>query len=187
MIPYSPNDWPQTGDKVKFLTAEGMLYPFFTNIIDFAKKNLISGREYTVKKCEVYSSWCGIWLEEVEFEHPFHKSMFEWTPSEESKNVDFRGESIRLKNKLTKVDSISEFGAEALSVTSHPVIGLQRWTDKQFMLSFFPTKINGERLQYQSKIDKVYDLFLTEEQMESIVREYNNQRTYDPFTNHANH
>ena len=76
------NDWPKTGDKVKFLSAEGMFYPHFTNIIDFTKKNLIVGREYTVKKCEVYSSWCGIWLEEVEFEHPFHKLMFERTPNQ---------------------------------------------------------------------------------------------------------
>lgn len=72
------NDWPKAGDKVTFESAEGMFYPYFTNIIDFAKKNLIPGREYTVKKCEVYSSWCGIWLEEIEFEHPFHKTMFDW-------------------------------------------------------------------------------------------------------------
>lgn len=72
------NDWPKSGDKVKFLSAEGFFYPHFTNIIDFAQKNLTCGREYTVKKCEVYSSWCGIWLEEVEFDHPFHLTMFDW-------------------------------------------------------------------------------------------------------------
>ncbi|MBV6512545.1 MAG: hypothetical protein FMNOHCHN_02053 [Ignavibacteriaceae bacterium] len=75
-------------------------------------------------------------------------------------------------NKLLEIDSISEFGAEKFQITAEPVIGLQRWTDKQYMLSFFPTDIEGNRLQYQSGIDKVYDLFLTEEQVESIVREF---------------
>lgn len=79
------------------------------------------------------------------------------------------------KEKLIReIDSISEFGAEGFQVTTHPVIGLQRWVDKQYMLSFFPTTINGNRLQYQGGIDKVYDLFLTEEQVEAIVREYFN-------------
>lgn len=75
-------NWPQKGDKLTFLTAEGFHYPCFISIIDFAKNNLTCGREYTVKKCEVYSSWCGVWLEEVEFEHPFHLSMFEWKREE---------------------------------------------------------------------------------------------------------
>lgn len=79
------------------------------------------------------------------------------------------------KEKLIReIDSISEFGAEGFQITTHPVIGLQRWVDKQYMLSFFPTAIKGERLKYQSGIDKVYDLFLTEEQVEAIVREYFN-------------
>ena len=45
------------------------------------------------------------------------------------------------------------------------------------MLSFFPTDIKGNRLQYQSGIDKVYDLFLTEEQVKGIVREYNERNS----------
>lgn len=72
------------------------------------------------------------------------------------------------------IDQISEFGAENLSVTTHPVVGLQRWADKQYMVSFCPTDIKGERFKYQeSGIGKVYDLFLTEEQVEVIVGEYN--------------
>ncbi|MBV6512546.1 MAG: hypothetical protein FMNOHCHN_02054 [Ignavibacteriaceae bacterium] len=71
-------NWPTKGDKLTFLTADGFHYPCFTNIIDFAKNNLSCGREYTVKKCEVCGSWCGVWLEEVEYEYPFHLSMFEW-------------------------------------------------------------------------------------------------------------
>lgn len=71
-------NWPSKGDKLTFLTADGWFYPHFTEVIDFAKKNLSCGREYTVKRCEVYSSWCGVWLEEVEYEHPFHLPMFDW-------------------------------------------------------------------------------------------------------------
>jgi hypothetical protein len=84
---------------------------------------------------------------------------------------------LELARKTTReIDSISEFGADGFSVTTHPVFGLQRWTDKQYMLSFFPTDIKGDRLQYQSEIDKVYDLLLTEEQIEVIVEEYNRRK-----------
>lgn len=78
-----------------------------------------------------------------------------------------------LAKEFISLDRISEFGAEGFSITTHPVIGLQRWADKQYMISFFPTDIKGNRLQYQNGIDKVYDLFLTEEQVEVIVEEYN--------------
>lgn len=78
---------------------------------------------------------------------------------------------------IREIDQISEFGAEYLSVTTHPVIGLQRWADKQYMVSFFPTDIEGKHFQYQSGIDKVYDLFLTEEQVKVIVEEYDKRNS----------
>lgn len=78
---------------------------------------------------------------------------------------------------IREIDQISEFGAEYLSVTTHPVIGLQRWADKQYMVSFFPTDIKGNRFQYQSGIDKVYDFFLTEEQVKVIVEEYDKRNS----------
>jgi hypothetical protein len=70
--------WPQVGDKVRFKSADGFFYPHFTNVIQFAKDNLKVGETYTVRKCEVYSSWCAVWLEEIEGDHFFHLSMFEW-------------------------------------------------------------------------------------------------------------
>ena len=76
--------WPNVGDKVKFKNAEGMFYPHFTNVIQFAKDNLKAGEIYTVRKCEVYSSWCAIWLDEIEGGHFFHRSMFEWPIKEET-------------------------------------------------------------------------------------------------------
>jgi len=78
--------WPTKGDKVKFLTAEGRFYPGFTNIIENAKNKLHMGQIYTVRRCEVYSSWCCVWLEEVEdavddkdsLKNGFHLTMFEF-------------------------------------------------------------------------------------------------------------
>jgi len=158
------NNHPKPGDKLKFLTANKNFYPHYISVIEFAKKNLIEGQEYTVRKFEMYSSWCAVWLEEIEGDHYFHLSMFEWG----AENV--------LRRKISEIDRISEFGADGFQITTHPVIGLQRWDDKQYMLSFFPTDIKGNRFQYQSHIDKVYDLFLTDEQVESIVEEYNKRK-----------
>ena len=74
-----------------------------------------------------------------------------------------------------------EFAAQKLSVaTEKSIVGLQRW-GKDVMVSFFPVNFEGERLNYDSGINKVYDLFLTTEQMESLIREYNNQ-TADEFS-----
>lgn len=70
--------WPHIGDKVKFERYLGMFYPYYTNVIQFAKDNLEIGKTYTVRNCEVYSSWCAVWLEEIEGDHLFHLSMFEW-------------------------------------------------------------------------------------------------------------
>ena len=81
---YQDWEWPHIGDKVKFKGADGMFYPHYTNVIQFAKDNLKVGEIYTVRNCEVYSSWCAVWLEEIEGEHLFHLSMFEWPIKEET-------------------------------------------------------------------------------------------------------
>lgn len=70
--------WPCKGHKVKFKGADGMFYPHYTNVIQFAKDNLTVGETYIVRNCEVYSSWCAVWLEGIEGDHLFHLSMFEW-------------------------------------------------------------------------------------------------------------
>ena len=49
-------EWPHIGDKVKFKGADGMFYPHYVNVIQFAKDNLEVGKIYTVRNCEVYSS-----------------------------------------------------------------------------------------------------------------------------------
>lgn len=77
-------EWPFVGDKVKFKSADGFFYPHYTNVISFAKENLVSGQIYTVRNCEVYSSWCALWLEEIEGDHRFHRAMFEWPVKEET-------------------------------------------------------------------------------------------------------
>ncbi len=80
-----PWEWPEIGDKVRFQGADGKFYPHFTNIIQFAKDNLKVGEIYTVRDCEVYSSWCAVWLEGKGLSDAFfHKQMFEWPVKEKT-------------------------------------------------------------------------------------------------------
>jgi hypothetical protein len=81
---YRSWEWPQVGDKVRFKGADGMFYPHFINVIQFVKDNLKVGEIYTVRKCEVYSSWCAIWLEEIQGDNLFHLPMFEWPIKEQN-------------------------------------------------------------------------------------------------------
>lgn len=78
------NKWPKAGDK---LIAKDILpdwfYPHFTDIVEDGKANIIPGQEYTVKDCEVHSSWCAVWLEELpplpdQSDRFFHLSFFNW-------------------------------------------------------------------------------------------------------------
>lgn len=70
----------------------------------------------------------------------------------------------------------TEFAAEKLSVaTQKSIYGLQRWKNHDVMISFFPVNFEGQVLEYDSGIKKVYDLFLTGEQMRCLIREYLNQ------------
>lgn len=85
-----------------------------------------------------------------------------------------------LRRYLEKAERFSEFAAASISLTTHPVIGIQRW-DKDVMVSFFPVDIEGKRIKYASGIDKVFDLFLTCPQMERLIREWNEQSTDKPF------
>ena len=71
-------EWPHIGDKVKFTGADGMFSPHYTNVIQFAKDNLKVGETYTVRNCEIYSSWCAVWLEEFAGDNLFNLGMFEW-------------------------------------------------------------------------------------------------------------
>ncbi len=102
-------------------------------------------------------------------------------PSLGEEVIFLRKENQRLAEKYNtlvkefiSLDRISDFGAESFTVsTQKGTLGLKRWADKQYMLSFFPTDIEGNRFQYMSKINKVYDLFLTEEQVKAVVEEHN--------------
>ena len=56
-------NWPKKGSKI---TYNGVNKAFwFTNIIENAEKNLEVGKEYTVAKLHLASSWCGVELEET--------------------------------------------------------------------------------------------------------------------------
>jgi hypothetical protein len=53
--------WPKTGSKITF---KGVHLFWFVNIIEDADKLLEVGKEYTVSKIELASSWCAVILEE---------------------------------------------------------------------------------------------------------------------------
>ena len=83
--PHQDWEWPHIGDKLKFTGADGWFYPQHTNVIQFAKDNLKVGEIYTVRNCEVYSSWCAIWLEEGGLSDAFfHLAMFDWPVKEKT-------------------------------------------------------------------------------------------------------
>jgi hypothetical protein len=81
MNQYPPNQqWPEKGTKLKAKDVlPELVYPMFTNIVEDAHNNIEPGKEYTVSKCNVYSSWCAVWLEEFpDNDRHFHLSFFKW-------------------------------------------------------------------------------------------------------------
>ena len=68
--------FPSVGDKLKFRGVPKMYYPMFTNLKDLAEKNLKVGQVCTVRKVDIYSSWCAVWLEEIPGEDSYLNLMF---------------------------------------------------------------------------------------------------------------
>lgn len=59
------NEFPSVGDKIKFLGVPEFYYPMFTSMKKLAEDNLKIGQICTVRRVEIYSSWCAVWLEEI--------------------------------------------------------------------------------------------------------------------------
>ena len=78
--------WPKVGSKVTF---RGTTMFWFVNIVKDANELLEVGKEYTISKLELASSWCGVVLEEFP-DHKFSLSFFDYdkelTTEEELKN-----------------------------------------------------------------------------------------------------
>ena len=82
---------------------------------------------------------------------------------------------------IDALDRPREFAATNISLKNNrAIIGLQRWK-KDWMLSFGAQHIDGTKVSCVSGIPKVFDLFLTDEQMQFIVREYNIKGCDQPF------
>lgn len=64
--------WPKVGSKAKYKGTPEWF--FFKNMIEDAKTLLEVGKEYTITKIELASSWCGVILEEF----PDHKFALNW-------------------------------------------------------------------------------------------------------------
>ncbi len=60
------NDFPKSGDKLKYLGVPKYYYPCFTDMKTRAESNLVTNKEYIVSKVEIFSSWCAVELEGVE-------------------------------------------------------------------------------------------------------------------------
>lgn len=74
--------WPRIGTKVKFKgTAKWF---FFTSILKDANDLLEIGKEYTIVKLELASSWCGVILEEF----PDKKFSLSWFDHEAELTTD---------------------------------------------------------------------------------------------------
>ena len=66
--------WPKVGDKITF---NGVKTFWYWSIIKAAQELLEVGKEYTVSKCEPFSSWVAVELEEFP-ETRFTLSFFEY-------------------------------------------------------------------------------------------------------------
>jgi predicted phosphohydrolase len=66
--------WPKIGSKI---TYKGTHTFWFTNIVEDANNLLESGKEYTITKLELASSWCGVRIKEFP-DHKFALSFFDY-------------------------------------------------------------------------------------------------------------
>ena len=87
-------EWPSTGDKIKTKDKfQEFFYPHFTDMVEDGMQNLEPNKLYTVKRCEVYSSWCAVWLEELpdteeRGDRFFNLTFFDWDPEvKEEKDI----------------------------------------------------------------------------------------------------
>lgn len=86
-------EWPKVGSKVTF---RGTTMFWFVNIIKDANELLEVGKEYTIFKLGLHSSWCSVVLEEFP-EHKFSLSFFDYDKeltTEEELKVEERMEII---------------------------------------------------------------------------------------------
>ena len=94
--------WPKIGSKVTF---RGTTMFWFVNIVKDANELLEVGKEYTISKLELASSWCAVILEEFP-EHKFSLSFFDYvkelTTEEELKDEKdtLERQKVYLKNRI---------------------------------------------------------------------------------------
>jgi hypothetical protein len=81
--------WPKSGSKATF---RGTTQPFwFTNILKDANDLLEIGKEYTITKIELASSWCAVILEEF----PDKKFSLSWFTYNKDLSTE---EVVRIEN-----------------------------------------------------------------------------------------
>lgn len=98
--------WPKAGSKVKF-NGSGMFW--FKNIIKDAEDLLEIGKEYTITKIELASSWCAVILEEFP-EKRFSLSWFTYNKdltTEEVKMAELDA-SATVKYEFTSLEELRD-------------------------------------------------------------------------------
>jgi len=93
--------WPKIGSKVTF---KGTHMFWFVNIVKDANELLEVGKEYTITKLELASSWCAVIIEEFpdkKFSLSFFDYVKELTTEEELKDEKdtLERQSVYLKNR----------------------------------------------------------------------------------------
>lgn len=68
--------FPYEGDILIFKGVPEFYYPMYLNMGKLARKELIVGNEYKIRKVEIYSSWCAVWLEGVGGEDDYFNLSF---------------------------------------------------------------------------------------------------------------
>ena len=76
--------WPKIGSKI---TYKGTHMFWFTNIVKDANELLEIGKDYTISKLELASSWCGVVVEEFP-EKKFALSFFTYDKELTSEEVN---------------------------------------------------------------------------------------------------
>jgi predicted phosphohydrolase len=148
--------WPNIGSKITF---RGVHQFWFVNIVKDANELLEIGKEYTISKLELASSWCGVILEEFP-EHKFALSFFDYEKELTLKEVT-KLENLTLK-ELRDRDSMvddCENHAEVLKNTKTPedAVKFMETSDKiQELISGYDVEVDKILKAFDGKLKNNY-------------------------------
>lgn len=89
-IPQEIRDrFPKIGDTLIFKEVPKFYYPMYLDMGEKARKELIPGKKYIVSKVEIYSSWCAVWIDDLnEHDDCYNLSFFKWMGKTSNKGIN---------------------------------------------------------------------------------------------------